>query len=781
MKKTILILSVMILFAGCGSDDEEKKNIDVNKTEESNVTTLPKSTSVDYTIPLKYEYNKDGSSTRRLAPLYVNQHKEVQKKLDETKSDSVAFNLVFNQYIGRLYRGTESLKTLYDYAPKGESKSQIVTVTNGQVDYSSYKLKGDVDFNWEVNVEDLNLLSDAILNDIESFQYDVNGDGKVDTADIIDVAARFGNEIKYFDFYTKDGEKLSIDTRTTEEEKSFAYGGTETKVIVVAKDRNHASAYESGLSDSDDVWYKQDGWVLQKTAPVTNKLKSSTTNQEKLDYMGRFNGSSEIFIKYIEENNYLVGCDFTLDDLGVTHPNKKYASFTMPLNEDPLLSYVNAIETLVDGYFSKTNMNHPPISEINAKSYTHRVGALIDKLYAPIQFFHTISLYSREDKENAVYEAEIKQEFLWNTYIYYSPKSYMLVGELNRDDGKEVKGTVVAGRIGPDQQDFLTGDIEDSTFVVEDASFGTYTIDYIDRCSCPSSLGVYVFEEENPEAPEFRIKENKVKVKLELLDTDNKPIDGKSIKIVAKECVSSDSSEKSFSSVTDSSGYVDFSDVPIGDYTVYIDGKENSVIHFCEAYNGKLSTEELWDIDLKFEAKPNNGSYSTYEEYKEWHWKKVRFASIDDDATHTGDELKHLYDSREFYFPYEDNGVKVLGHTTPYKDEHGIEMTYTHEGKYCMNDVQKLIKDYMANSSGHPEIDGIATSLDQTYGVTDLVDNCTIRLGSQASGAGAIYMGLSSTNVDNLVEYKSFIFKESRTWGNMQGKSTVTVTFTPSR
>ena len=123
MRKIILMLSIMILFISCGGNSENKKKIDDNKTEESNLTTPPKNTTVDYTIPLKYEYNKDGSATQKLAPLYVNQYKEVQKKLNETKSDSVEFYSVLSGYIGDLYRGTDSLGTIPSYAPSGESKS----------------------------------------------------------------------------------------------------------------------------------------------------------------------------------------------------------------------------------------------------------------------------------------------------------------------------------------------------------------------------------------------------------------------------------------------------------------------------------------------------------------------------------------------------------------------------------------------------------------------------------------------------------------------------------
>ncbi|MCK5854244.1 MAG: hypothetical protein KAG56_03415, partial [Sulfurovaceae bacterium] len=573
MKKTILILSAMILFAGCGSDDEEKKNIDVNKTEESNVTT-PKDenniSSVDYTIPLKYEYNKDGSSTRRLAPLYVNKHKEVQKKLDESKSDSVEFYSVLSGYIGDLYRGTESLTTLPAYAPSGESKSQMLTVANGQVDYSSYKLKGDVDFNWEVDFTDLKLLSKAILNDVDSFQYDVNGDGKVDTADVIDVVSRFGNEIGYFDFYTTDGTKLSIDTRTTDEEKSFTYGSSETQIMVVAKDRNHASAYESGLSDIGDVWYKKDGWVLQNKVTSINKLsKLNKTTITGWEFLGLNNE--------IESYPYLTGMSYKITYYSAEHPLFEEV-FKVPLTDKKIWDvFINARETKMKSYFSTTNMNYPFKKTVhNSEEYSSEIGLLKGNKIGKIGEVTIISNYHREEANGFSTDfILIKHRYMTSAQTFYSPKSYMLVGELQRDDQKEAKGTVTVGRIGPDQEDVLTGDIEDSIFSVEDASFGTYTIDYLDGCSCSNNLGEYVFEAEG-ETPVYTLKSTKVKTKLQLLDKEKEPIDEKTIKIVAKACVNSDDDEKSFSSVTDASGYVEFSDVPIGDYTVYVDGKENS-------------------------------------------------------------------------------------------------------------------------------------------------------------------------------------------------------------
>ena len=118
----------MILFAGCGSDDEEKKNIDVNKTEESNVTTPPKSTSVDHNIPLKYNYNSDKSSIQELLPLHVNRYEDVQKSLDAIVDDKEKFENHYEWYVGDLISTQRAIDKHPSYAPRGEDKSLIVTV-----------------------------------------------------------------------------------------------------------------------------------------------------------------------------------------------------------------------------------------------------------------------------------------------------------------------------------------------------------------------------------------------------------------------------------------------------------------------------------------------------------------------------------------------------------------------------------------------------------------------------------------------------------------------------
>jgi len=756
MKKILLILSAMMLFTGCGSNDEEKKNIDVNKTEESNVTT-PDTSSVDYTIPLKYNYNKDGSSNRRLAPIYVNQHKEIQKKLDEKKSDSVEFYSILSGYIGDLYRNTESFNMLPVYAPSGESKSQMVTVTNGQVDYSSYKLKGDVDFNGEVDFTDLKLLSEAILNDIDSFQYDVNGDGKIDTADIIDLIARFGNEIRYFDFYTKNGKKLSIDTRTIDEEKHFTYNGSETQIMVVAKDRNHASAYERGLSDIDDVWYKKDGWSLEQTLPPLNKNKLSKSNSEL--FKNRVNNWTfydlgKISVgEYLKNHPYLVGWKFGLSaQLSSYNGGVSNSKNLMPrVDEEPLKSYLKLMETEIMKYFSTTDMGYPPKVQKDKWEYLYTVGALIDKNYHQMQGLYLDAVYKNSITEETI---NIRHFYLWDMTLYYSPESYMLVGELTRSNEQEIKGKVTAGRIGPDKQAVYESEILDDSFEVSPVPFGTYALTYEDECTCISTLDEnYVFEVEG-EIPKFNIKDNKVKVKLQLLDKESEPIGNKVIKIVAKSCVASNDDEKSFSSSTDDKGYIDFNNVPIGDYIVYADGKENSEIHFCEAYDGKIFDEKLWNIDVSFKGRSLS---------QEWHWRNIKIAGINE-------PLKTEYDS-EYPFPYmHDHGGMTLVDTSFYDNaDSGLILAYYAEA-YPSSGPALIQKGYCVDTDWLKEL------------ITDDGDthiDCTGK--KYIPTWDGIQTSLNLAQETAYTHHKRFTIQDTGRWINDQGSSSLTITFSPSK
>jgi len=745
MKKTILTLSAILILIGCGGGGS---SADTDKTDETEEGTPY---VVDYSIPLEYDYNQDGSASQRLAPLYVNQYKEVQKKLNEIKNDSVEFYSVFSGYIGDLYRGTSSTKTIPIYAPSGESKSQIVTVNNGRVDYSSYKLKGDVDFNWEVDFDDLKLLSEAILNNMESFQYDVNGDGKVDTADVVDLVARFGNEIKSFDFYTTTGTKLDISSRTIEEEKSFAYGGAETQIMVVAKDRNGASGYESGLSDIEGVWYKKDGWVLKDEIPKLNNPKLSKSNREvsKTTITGwTFQNLGKASVgEYLQTHPYLVGWEFILNYAGANHPSG-LKELLLPFTEEPLSGYIQLMETDIMGYFSTTDMHHPPQRTLNSLNYSYQVGALIDKKYRQIQIMKLESYYQRSSGDE-IY-IMIKHRYWWEMTIYYSPESYMLVGELTRNDGQEVKGKVTAGRIGPDKQAVYEGRISDDSFEVSPVSFGTYTLTYEDECSCISTLDEnYVFESVDDGSPKFTIKDNKVKVKLQLLDKEGEPIGNKIIKIVAKSCVASNDEEKSFSSWTDYKGYVNFDNVPIGDYIVYADGKENSEIHFCEAYDGKLFEDKLWNIDVSFKGRSLT---------KEWHWKNIKIAGINE-------PLKTEYDSA---YPF------------PYMHEHGG--TTLVDTSFYDNADAGLILAYYPNGYGNGLIKkGYCIDTDWLAQlITDHGDTHLLCADESYIGADSIHTYLNATQEAAYLNYKRFTIQDTGRWINDGGSSSLTITFTPS-
>ena len=47
--------------------------------------------------------------------------------------------------------------------------------------------------------------------------------------------------------------------------------------------------------------------------------------------------------------------------------------------------------------------------------------------------------------------------------------------------------------------------------------------------------------------------------------------------------------------------------------------------------------------------------------------------------------------------------------------------------------------------------------------------------------AYTITTDLKSTQADDLVEHKAFTVKRTGDWGNLEGKSTVTIEFTPSK
>jgi hypothetical protein len=803
MKKILIttIFSLGLLLNGCGSDESsEKKPTDKNTTQETNTTVQENNSSsvVDYTLPLKYNYNSDKSAIQELLPLHVNRYEDVQKSLDAIVDDKEKFENHYEWYVGDLISTQRAIDKHPSYAPRGEDKSLIVTVTNGQIDYSSYRLKGDINENGEVDFDDEKLLKEALLGNDN--KYDINDDGVVDIKDTIDLLARLGTEITTFDFYSVSGQKLDIASRNFDESRSFAYGGTEQKVMVVAKDINGVSGFTSGLSDMDTLWYV--GLSTQKQQKIMQKEEGlEATNPDRIKFVKEA-------IAYIEQTPepYLLGWKISVK---FSTTDSTYLQLDSHGLEDMDSSYFAMLEAKINPHFAKTKMKKPTKRYLTKNIYLYHIGAgryskdaQVDGKYEFDLVMNSFETHVKAFRKTLKHSTTINGKTVVTTNIahassvVFTSKSDKTLSGFIKEDGELIKdsGKIKAQRIGPDpKKEEYEGGLEHAEYKLKNIPFGAYKLEYERACGCVELIdSEFIFTKNRAYVDkDFNIDKKEVKVKLTVRDRDKNLLKGENVKIESAECLEE---KKIFLDVSDNAGKVSFDDVPVGRYKVYVDDVESGTIDFCKEFDGEALGEQLWDIDLKYEAKRNSdASYSTFSAFKEWHWKKVKIAGIDE-TLKTYAEVDNLFNQKEFYYPFSEYSTIYLSHTNLYdkqeigfntnvKGETGIGLVYYESGGYlqrnnfyCIEGIAELIADYTtAQMKETSQLTGenyimVRNSMRQTYSSF----GCNLDFYT-------INTDLTNNQSNALVEHKAFTVKRTGDWGNLEGKSTVTVTFTPSR
>ena len=327
-----VILSVAaIIQIGCNGGD-------------SSSATSSNSTSQNVTPT--YNYLEDGTGVRELNNESVNSFETLQQTLATLKEDKQAFIAYLDKYVLEVLSSTNSVDSLPSYAPRGNNSSQLYSVKNGTLDYSSYRLNGDVNGDYKVDFSDVSLIEDALFSEDNS--YDSNGDGIIDVKDLIYTLARLNTEIYYFDFYTKDKQKLSIDTRSISDEKSFSYDGNASEILVVAKDENMASGFSEGLSDSDNEWYHKKGWVADEAIEVISQspkrqVRGTSSNDLMRDTIRN--------VTKIEPDPYLTGWHFL-----VSYVDTGRVDDLVPTTVDSFIIFLDEAKGRIHAHFLKSNM-----------------------------------------------------------------------------------------------------------------------------------------------------------------------------------------------------------------------------------------------------------------------------------------------------------------------------------------------------------------------------------------------------------------------------------------
>jgi hypothetical protein len=491
------------------------------------------------------------------------------------------------------------------------------------------------------------------------------------------------------------------------------------------------------------VWYKQTGWVLQNSESFTLRKKTRDIDT----YRGN---TAEDFLQE-HSDAYLLGWSYDIEYSG------KPANMIKPIIGSSVESTLNDIIEMGSYGFEKTDMKHPAQKTLTAHKLSYKIGALVDKNNHYIEGHVITHTYIKNSRV-----VKVREMIFITESLYYSLADKILAGTITTSTpATDAKGTIIIERIGPEPKtlEFKPEKIDDlGMFGFDDVPFGDYSIDYLDECLCHKVLDEhYIFEDENSEL-DYTIDLDKVKVTLQLIDRDNKPISGENISLLAKGCVNSDDEEKSFDATTDSNGNVNFQDVPIGDYTVFVSDKTNSEINVCDTYMGTLYPDPLWNIDITF-----TGRFCNYQKSV----KKVKIAK-------TSEATKPWPTDNSYPFPLaSDYGGKILVDTSYYTDEEsGISLQYHADGTY---------NNYNKGLSIFPEVIEEMLNEERCAGDTWFGD-------PDAQAWVGINTVFDATQTAAFNKHEAFTLRDSGEWindnpiagQNPDGFSTLSITFTPS-
>jgi len=576
---TLILVTLIALFIGCGGGGGSSAV--ESSIPDNNLASVASS----------YNYNSDGGAARTLNNEYVNTYETITQKLNTLKNSKTSFDNILDIFIIQIIQSATSNDKLPSFAPRGDSKSLTVVIKDSKIDYSAYKLIGDINLDNSVDFDDIDELKDALFSGSQVSMYDVNSDANVDIKDVIELAARLNTHIAFFDFYTTSGEKLDIETRAVSDAKIVTYTGSETSIMVVAKDENMASSFENTLSDLADVWYKKSGWVYQDTSEITQQRASKVSMvTEAIDEALN-----------ITPSPYLVGWHFSVDYLET--------GYFAELDELGLFGmefYLNKGKDQIDYYFRKADMDNPAKTYLSKTHYLYHIGSTNGEQNevsgSRKSFKHSFKLNGEQ--------VLIRQYAGAFSVLYESTADKTLSGKVTREP--KLNGKITLKRVGPHNEGDFEGSIKENDIEIKNLPFGEFSSEIEDACTCTYTGKNFVFDA-GKESLSLEIDNTKADVELTIVDTSNNPLKDKEVELKAKECISNAKSIAKKQS--NSSGIVVFSDIDIGDYEVFVDGKKAKDIHFCDNYNDEIILNPLWKFYTTFNSSEIGGGSMTIKKF----------------------------------------------------------------------------------------------------------------------------------------------------------------------
>jgi len=690
----IIFSTIVLLFMACGGGGSDHTDTNQTVQEHNNsssseeIVTLEDNSNV---TPL-YNYSSDGTLIRTLDNSQVNQYEEIEILLEKLKNDQkhTEFDAKIDQFVNNILTFNRPVDAIPSYAPRGANKSLLVEVNNGQIDYSSYQLKGDVNGDYHVDFEDIKALKTALFEGSSDLQYDSNGDGRIDIKDIVYTTAHLNSEIAYFDFYDTQKHRLDIPQRTINDPKTVTYSGSASTILVVAKDENGASGYINGeLSDSSLEWYHQSGWQIEEISE-TNTSKSTIMKKSANEIII---GTSREVVN-IEPDPYLLGWKFSIK-YTTTGGLEAFESEQYGI-ESWRWFFEGEIEPKIKSHFMKTKMEQPIIKYFNNMQYIYQIGSRMGKTNEvkakDFIFKYNYTLDGKRVTLKRIVEA--------CSVLFESQADKTFKAIINTSE--TIKGKATLKRVGPTpKEEEFEGEVNDNEIEVKNVPFGAYDVEIKTQCGCKIELEkAKVFEDESG-IFNLSLDSNKLKAqKLTLIVTDNhnQPLENKEVELDPKDCLDQGRGSNSFFSsqtgTTDNVGQVDFEDILIGEYRVLVDGKYIQDIHFCENDVQEVTIDPLWRLKVEMNSECLEGTATvkkfsldcqdglgtdplgTICAYVE-DGIDTRTNSTDVSFSYTGDlTFNHNGNSLEFY----NTGITVSGDLNDYCDQGAVAGEYMSSG-----------------------------------------------------------------------------------------------------
>ncbi|WHH61339.1 dockerin type I domain-containing protein [Petroclostridium sp. X23] len=498
-----------------------------------------------------------------------------------------------------------------NYFPLKGNNEVKVKIKDSKIDFSGYKLDGDVNSDGAINEKDLGIIMEKFLNSSKEKEFDLNNDGNLSTQDIQYVCDRILTEVVTFGFYDKDGKKTGI--------PAIPFG---SKQIVNIKEYPAVS-----LKEGDDVTVVPEdvngastrnvppppGIGQQEAIPELEEIVETLINQ--LD---------------VTPEKYLVGWSASIQAIGrsvETSPNTKAANV---LNEGILTPYLSrlteAFKSKVEALHFKYHMKYGVKYIEKPHRWQASAGIHFSNFFSKgyktdVESINKTQVISHTTQDGG---RTVKRIIAYRSTIMYTDYSSPREGTLEVAGWGNVFGDLEVQRVGPGKgHDDIKNEVKVEKGHIPKLD-PLYTGDYrvtLKHEDCGLNM---VLDEDHvyrhDEDYVFNVKiANKVKVTGKAIDKiTREPLKNKKVELISK-CPKLNI-EKIEPEMTNNAGSFTFNDVPYGIYELKID---DEYIQDVKLENAKETHRDLGDVmqagtfDIEFTYKNNVYEYEVKAKWKD--------------------------------------------------------------------------------------------------------------------------------------------------------------------